>query len=695
MNNFDFLTMKHSLLFPLVLILIWTRPASSQPQPEDLFREYIWLPTMVKESEKFLRVGGRLDYKSSEAHMPQGFHKEGRLLIEENFDLEQAIRAEVVLELVQSHEDTKGLEIQINQQEWISVPDMSELPKPQADYMLHTYPIVNIPLNYLKSGEGNTFKLRVDSTQRWNWPQNIFYGFTFRIYYDKKQKSHVKFTLNNLKKGQKLSEQQPLSINTKKKTNIQQVDYVAYYDDFNWEGDGVYRQWHGHPHQGALRNHIGSTKTLPYEYIWDTSWLPDQSGEVKIAARVEDQTGLIYITPAVEELKLVRNYSVELCRPYHQPANWVSREDTFSAKFAIHGDLTEAEAYQIAWRSWSPCYARGVFINGHHLIDREGECYVYAEHLRSFENTDILLPGENVITTGKTPLIDGKMVHGMEVQFPGIMVKVKYKTAPSINLSMMEGKYENRPHFIVKTPSAIYYYDQAGGGLSRMLDLAGRDWIDFKMNPWGEYPAAAASAFRGIPNFVFGSDDGGAGHPGHDQCISGKIGENAILTTSKSGKWQWKWTFFETYAKVEMLKVDPAYAYWFLYEGKPGGKFDPPNQYFGTNLSGPHNEQLDYYKGNKRFEQWQWAYFGHQDVDQVMFIAQEIPDEHSDTFSYLGNTKSGINAPDGMVVFGFGRASGAKPLMRTPNTFYVGFIQGKIKNKKNHKEIGRIIGNIF
>jgi len=39
---------------------------------------------------------------------------------------------------------------------------------------------------------------------------------------------------------------------------------------------------------------------------------------------------------------------------------------------------------------------------------------------------DVFKPGVNTLTTGKTPLIDDKMVHGMEVNWPGIMVLIQY-----------------------------------------------------------------------------------------------------------------------------------------------------------------------------------------------------------------------------------------------------------------------------
>ncbi len=254
-------------------------------------------------------------------------------------------------------------------------------------------------------------------------------------------------------------------------------------------------------------------------------------------------------------------------------------------------------------------------------------------------------------------------------------------------IHITEGRYEGAGHFIIHTPAATYYYDKAGGGLSRLIDPAGNDWIAFKRVPWNEYPASAASAYRGLPNFVFGSDDSGAGHPGHEMCESKLVDERTIRTTSRSGKWQWEWTFFKDYAKVEVLKTDPEQPYWFLYEGTPGGEFDPSRQFYGTNAGGPRRDQLDYYAGNKAFENWQWAYFGHEAVERVLFVVQEEADELSDTFSYLGNTGAGITSPDGMVVFGFGRADGAKPLLRKAHTFYVGFVEYGGKMGKVHRKV--------
>lgn len=660
---------------------------SAQPQAGDVFREYVWIPDMVNDAGKFLRVGGNLDYAHSETHLDQDLHENGYLPISDSLDLEHATKAEVVLELVQSHVDTKGLAISMNEEPFIAVADLPFIPKPQSNYMLHAYPRADIPLDQLKAGYGNTFALRVDSVQKWKWPQNIFYGLIFRIYYEPSLKNTVEATLGGISEGESIFMKQPLSIQTKTPEEIRTVDYLGLYEDINWEGDGVYRQWHGHFHRGKLTNHIGSSSEAPFSYNWNTSWLPDQYSPLSITAKVTEKTGLIHLTEAVGNLSLERDFSVELVKPYHQPENWVTREDNFEAKLAIHGEVSQAEAYQLSWRSWSPCYARGVYLNGTEVFSQSPPCYDVKDHMIHREDVSLLLHGENTITTGKMPLVDGQMVHGMEVQYPGIMMKVKYASSPSTGVKITEGSYEERDHFIVSTPAAIYYYDKAGGGLSRLLDKDGRDWIDFKMKPWGEYPSAAASAFRGIPNSVFQSEDGGAGHPGHDLCTSVQVDDHTIRSTSKSGKWSWEWSFQEEYAELQILTTDPDHAYWFLYEGTPGGMFDPENSYFGYDKGGPLATQWDYYKGEKLFDQISWAYVGHKLVERVLLLSQLAPDTLSDTFSYLGNTKEGIDSNDGMVVFGFGRAEGAKPLLTQPLRFRVQFIEKAIRTEEDHAEI--------
>lgn len=264
-----------------------------------------------------------------------------------------------------------------------------------------------------------------------------------------------------------------------------------------------------------------------------------------------------------------------------------------------------------------------------------------------------------------------------------------FTKASFAQIKITEAEYEGAPHFVIRTKSATYWYDKAGGGFSRLIDRDGKDWISFKREPWNRVPDSAASAFRGIPNFVFGSEEGGAGHPGFTKCESALIGKNQIATMSKSRKWKWTWTFSDSVAHVTMEKADPA-GYWFLYEGTPGGSFTPNSWYWGNDAKGARLPLPDFLKGERDITQMRWAYFGDDKINRVLFIAHHEHDDVPDMFGVMGATKAGIAAPDGMTVFGFGRARESKTLMTAaPQNFTLGFYEQKITNEQQHTIFAR------
>lgn len=254
--------------------------------------------------------------------------------------------------------------------------------------------------------------------------------------------------------------------------------------------------------------------------------------------------------------------------------------------------------------------------------------------------------------------------------------------------TITETDYESRPQFKITTQSATWYYDKSGGGFSRLIDAEGKDWIAFHKDPLKENPASAAAGFRGIPNLVYGKDnpDAGAGHPGFDQCVSTQISSNQIRTVTKSGKWAWSWRFADHQAELTIEQADPAHAYWFLYEGPVGGKWSPGTHYWGTDKGGPRHDTPD--NQRQHFDQWQWAYFGDPASPRVLLAVQADKDELSDTLWYMGSTTNRLKSADGMIVFGFGRAAGSKPLLRGPGKrFAIGLVEVKNRDDKSHREV--------
>lgn len=258
-------------------------------------------------------------------------------------------------------------------------------------------------------------------------------------------------------------------------------------------------------------------------------------------------------------------------------------------------------------------------------------------------------------------------------------------------MTISETNYEGRSHFKVETEQATYFYDCAGGGFSRIIDRENKDWISFHKEPLSQVPASAAAGFRGIPNAVFGKSnpDAGAGHPGHDRCESTIVGIDTIRTVSKSGLWAWSWRFTETIAVFTMEKTDPENAWWFLYEGTIGGRWSPSTHYWGTNAGGPRREITD--TKSQLFEQWRWAYFGDDLSPRVLLICQVERDDKPDTLWFMGNTSIGLRSDDGMVVFGFGRASGGKPQLKgAGQKFVLGFVENLVKDAGRHEHCSKI-----
>ena len=410
-----------SWVFFVALALAPAAHATEEPQPFNplgihpgaLYREYRWsIPN--GDAGGSLRVGGKLDYGGK----PIEFAYDA--------DLDDAIRAELVIEKLLCHDNTQGLEVSLNEHEWIAVPEAAGIAEPQCDYQHFTYPVIPVPLDQLKDEGVNTFALRVSEEHAWNWPQNLIHGVHLRVYYDPEEKRHTDGFVSYPSPGTALGQVINLEVSSRLVDNLVQVDYVGFYDGVNWEGDGIYQQWHGHYFQGELRNHLGTSTEYPFSMSWETDWLPDQSEPIKLAARLTDFSGLIYGNEINDELTLNRSFSVELCKPYDVPVKWVTRREELAQKVKVSGDLEKAKAARLLWSSWSPGYMEGLFINDTQVFEREGPRYKAYWHNVPLENLAALKDGENIIKTGKTPKYKGKTVHGMEVNWPGIMLLIKY-----------------------------------------------------------------------------------------------------------------------------------------------------------------------------------------------------------------------------------------------------------------------------
>lgn len=217
--------------------------------------------------------------------------------------------------------------------------------------------------------------------------------------------------------------------------------------------------------------------------------------------------------------------------------------------------------------------------------------------------------------------------------------------------------------YILSTPTATYYLEKEGGGLSSMLDVDGMDWIGFHNEPgsgWkGEY--------RGFPNSVHRQDGSyfhalNAGTEVSTSVVELETDNHVrIVFTSGNGKWKGQWDFYPDRCDFTMAEVSSGYQYWVLYEGVPNGEMDETDFWYSSADDESHSideKQVGDLPGSE------WIAFGDVDAPRMIYLLHHEDDEFADEY---------FNRPY-MTVFGFGRSEKGK-FIDSPNTFSIGFVE--------------------
>lgn len=214
---------------------------------------------------------------------------------------------------------------------------------------------------------------------------------------------------------------------------------------------------------------------------------------------------------------------------------------------------------------------------------------------------------------------------------------------------------EEQESFEIVSSNATYYYHKEGGGFSSLVDVGGNDWISYNT------AVGSKGEHRGIPNLP------NYFHPGKTGIISTLISAGPLKATIQSVVLDEnmvesrvvQWQIYPEHAVMTILKAPGAY--WFLYEGTPGGSLEVNSDFIvrsdGTNT--------------KTFVKWdgpitggEWLYFSDPLKQRSLYFAHHEQDTLVD--SYWAMNKE-------MTVFGFGR-EGIIPLMnQIPASFTMGF----------------------
>ena len=217
--------------------------------------------------------------------------------------------------------------------------------------------------------------------------------------------------------------------------------------------------------------------------------------------------------------------------------------------------------------------------------------------------------------------------------------------------------------YIITTPSAIYYLEKEGGGLSSMIDKDGVDWLGFHKKKG----SAHKGEYRGFPNAIHKQDGSyfhamNAGTDPSSSVVELESEEQVRITfTSDNKQWQGQWDFYADRCDFTMRKISAGYKYWVQYEGVPGGEMDSTDFWYASADNQSH-PIVDPYVGDLPAPEW--MAFGDPNSPRMLYMLHQEDDEFPDNY---------VSRPD-MTVLGFGRQNKDKYL-NTVQTFSIGFIE--------------------
>jgi hypothetical protein len=205
---------------------------------------------------------------------------------------------------------------------------------------------------------------------------------------------------------------------------------------------------------------------------------------------------------------------------------------------------------------------------------------------------------------------------------------------------------EGQECFVIATPNTTYYYQKEGCAFSSLIDRDGNDWLNYSPSK------GAGGSFRGAPNM--GND---FGHPGVTAGAKSWLSEERpdwiqITSASADGIWKVIWDFYPDRAVMTAKGIGPRT--WLLYEGTPGGRFCPEEQYWfaSDGRIRPCNRRFRGHLPNPK-----WVAFCDSSVPRSLVVSYKGKATQKDSYWPM-KRKDG-----GMTVFGFGRSDILVPKM--------------------------------
>lgn len=221
------------------------------------------------------------------------------------------------------------------------------------------------------------------------------------------------------------------------------------------------------------------------------------------------------------------------------------------------------------------------------------------------------------------------------------------------------------PAYKIETPTATYYLEKSGAGLSSLVDRDGHDWLGFHPEPG----SGAAGEYRGFPNAVH-KQAGSYFHARNKdtdlsktEVVRNDPGQVTIAVESDNRLWAGRYDFTATHCTFTMTKIPGDKKFWALYEGTPGGSYDDDDWWMTSAIK---DKQSLTTKHDDDISAPEWIAFGDPRVSRSLFVYHHEDDKHPDRFYQMKKQ---------MTVFGFGRSGINKHLDSVPQSFSIGILE--------------------
>lgn len=329
-------------------------PMFRHPQPGDIYREYS--RSMMSYSD-WRVIDPNAPSARAQTYLPNPVLS---IAID---DLSGAIKAEALIDIGMWHTGTYGKAIRFNGKTWLPISEIQTTPGPESPecYLGSTIAGVSIPLGDLKVGT-NTFdgKNAGQTCYDFGWGQHGQFGIVIRIYYGT-GKTHPTGSITSPAAGATLDENPTVNVSTS--GSVDRVDVVGYYEGYDVDGDGIYRDWQYNYHRNKtettvdIKNHIGTKTAAPFNVPWNTSLVPDQTG-MKLVARIRGTNGVWFVTDEVTNVTLRRsNATVKLYKASNVPPRFGVRSGrttkTCNINIPTTDNLATASSVRMLITTWN------------------------------------------------------------------------------------------------------------------------------------------------------------------------------------------------------------------------------------------------------------------------------------------------------------------------------------------------------